>query len=98
MKLYYDSEDEFLADVTEEDLKSLEPPEYSDTEKRKRHAAIMNGAMRAKWSKTMLRECPHPGVKEKYGTGEVSVWVCMSCTYAHRYPDHGGLSCDFGKQ
>lgn len=67
-------------------------------EETKRHKAIMNAAMRAKWSNSLLRECPHPGVKETYGTSTVPCWICFSCQFAHRYKWHGGVSCDYGKE
>ena len=67
------------------------------TEEQKRHEYIMSQAMRAKWAASLLRECPHPGVAQKYGTSTVPIWICFQCTYAHRYPMHGGVSCDYGK-
>ena len=95
MKFYYDSEEEFMADYNGE---FDDPPVYSKSEQRKRHNAITNMAMRAKWAKSLLRECPHSGVYVKYGTSTVPVWICFGCQYAHRYPTHGGVSCDYGKQ
>jgi len=65
------------------------------TEEEKRHRVIMSAAMRAKWAASMMRSCPHPAVKETYGTDQVSVWICKSCAYAHRYKWHGGISCDY---
>lgn len=57
----------------------------------------MSAAMRAKWSNSICRECPHPTIKEVYGTSTVPVWICFSCKYVHRYKWHGGASCDYGK-
>ena len=94
MKLYYDSEEEFYEDYDES---NFQQPVYSDAEKRKRHNATIAGAMRAKWASSMMLTCPHPGVKDKYGTDRVCVWLCLSCSNAHRYPWHGGVSCDYGK-
>ena len=95
MKLYYETEEEFLEDY---DGEFDNVPVYSESEQRKRHNAIMSGAMRAKWAKSMMLTCPHPGVREKYGTDKVCVWCCLSCTYAHRYEWHGGVSCDYGRR
>lgn len=92
MKLYYEDEEEFLADYNEADFKQ---PEYSEIEQRKRHNAIMNSAMRAKWASSMMLTCPHPDVKQKYGTDRLCVWICRSCRFAQTYPQHGGVTCTY---
>ena len=94
MKLYYDSEEEFLNDAKEEES-FFQPTEYSAIEQKKRHSIIMNNAMKAKWDKCMLRECPAPGVKDKYGTNSVSVWICFSCSYVKRMPMCGAVGCGY---
>lgn len=56
---------------------------------------IMSAAMRAKWANSLLRECPHPAVKEAYGTSTVPIWICFQCQHVHRYKWHGAVSCDY---
>jgi len=67
------------------------------TEEQKRHRAIVNGAMRAKWAESMMRVCPNPAVLESFGTNKVCVWICKQCKFKHTYKWHGGISCDYGK-
>lgn len=46
-----------------------------------------------------VRECPHPGVIKRYGTGGVAhvcVYVCFKCKYARRFRFFGGVGCSYG--
>ena len=92
MKLYYDSEEEFMQDYNEKDF---DIPVYSESEQKKRHKAIINGAMRAKWGDNMLRTCPIASVKDVYGTSTVPIWICFGCKYVKRMQYCGAIGCDY---
>lgn len=47
----------------------------------------------------MVRECPEPHVRKRYGVGgvaNVSVYTCRKCRYVKKYPMHGGVGCGYG--
>lgn len=44
----------------------------------------------------MVRQCPEPHVKARYGTGgvvNVCLYVCKKCLHGIKYKDHGGIGC-----
>lgn len=47
------------------------------------------------------RECPHPAVIKKYGTGgiaNVSYWTCKMCQYGEDMKMFGGVKCGYKQQ
>ena len=46
-----------------------------------------------------MRQCPHPGVRKKYGVGGVAnvlVYTCRKCRHHKNSPTiYGGVSCGY---
>ena len=52
-----------------------------------------------RFSAGMVRECPEPHVKKRFGVGgiaNVSVYTCRKCKFHIEYEWHGGVSCGYG--
>lgn len=61
---------------------------------------VMDTAIGKPFAQCSVRECPHPKVRERYGTGgvaTVSVYTCKRCRYAIRTKYFGGYECEYGK-
>ena len=67
------------------------------TEEQRKHYEIISWAMRTKWAESMMRSCPHPGIKKVYGTDRVCVYVCQMCQHKKTFKWHGGIACNYGK-
>ena len=55
----------------------------------------VNGLM---FGYSMVRQCPEPHVRKRYGVGgiaNVSVLTCQKCRHKITYKLHGGLGCGY---
>ena len=49
---------------------------------------------RFEWRKGMVRECPHPRVREVYG-GHICVYCCKKCKFRVPVKYFDGLKCGY---
>ena len=42
--------------------------------------------------------CPYPKTQEIFHTNKVHVLICRGCQFAKHYNQHGGVSCEYGKE
>lgn len=74
--------------------------ENLDNRKEERVPDSLYGYM---FRESTMRECPHPGIRKKYGSYTGHCWVspmtCRAkCRYAVTYPMHAGISCGYEKE
>ena len=59
---------------------------------------IMCDVLLKQFSTRMVRQCPHPKVIERYGTGgvaNVSIYVCQKCMYKRTFQYCGAIGCSY---
>lgn len=49
------------------------------------------------WAKSLVRDCPLPWIRKRYGTSTVSLYICKLCKYGNRADMYDGWSCKYGK-
>lgn len=62
------------------------------------HNTVRDDVIGKAFADCLMRPCPEPHVKKRYGTGgvaNVSVYVCRKCRYVKTYKLHGGVSCTY---
>ena len=53
------------------------------------------------FAECLMRQCPHPSVIKRYGTGgvvTVSVYTCRRCRHKKEYQFYGGVSCTYDEK
>ena len=62
------------------------------------HNTVRDDVIGKAFADCLMRQCPHPSVIKRYGTGGVamvSVYTCRKCRYCKEYELHGGVSCTY---
>ena len=62
------------------------------------HKTIRDDVNGKCFAECLMRQCPHPSVIRRYGTGGVvmvSVYTCRKCRHKKEYHFHGGVSCTY---
>ena len=64
-----------------------------------KYEPVRDDVIGKRFAQSMVRPCPHPKVRERYGVGgvaNVSVYTCKKCRFVKTYEYHGGVGCGYG--
>ncbi len=63
------------------------------------HGKVLDVVLNLQFADCAVRECPHPGVIKRYGTGgiaTVSIYTCKKCKFSEKAQWYGGWRCGYG--
>lgn len=64
------------------------------------YGKVLDVVLNLYFAECAVRECPHPSVIKRYGTGgvaNVSLYVCKKCKFKETYEGYGGVGCTYGR-